>query len=189
MDEVIQLVRSYQEAATLDQRLALGDDLLRRISPDLQLFVLASVSSDVSADLLQDILLAITRGLNQFRGATKSAFWGWCYRIARNKLTDHFRRKPQERRVESLSPEELWELVDTSAAAEPISLEDKEDLTFAVQLLSKAKPECLDLLWQHFVLGLEYAEIAEEKALSYDNTRRRIGRCLDTAQVLMSKRR
>jgi hypothetical protein len=43
-----------------------------------------------------------------------------------------------------------------------------------------------DYLWKHFVLGLDYAEIAEEENLSYDSARMRIGRCLDEAKALVA---
>ena len=41
---------------------------------------------------------------------------------------------------------------------------------------------------KHFLLGMEYAEIAKENVLSYDNTRIRIERCLTAARSLMVKR-
>ena len=55
-----------------------------------------------------------------------------------------------------------------------------------MKLLTASNPECRDYLWQHYVLGLDYAEIAEEQKLSYDNVRMRIGRCLDQAKSLVA---
>ena len=187
MGEVIQLVKSYREAATLDQRLAIGDELLRRIAPDLQLFLLGSVQPDTAADLLQEILVLIVRGLVRFEGTTEPAFWAWCYRIARNKLADHFRGKSM--RLEPMAPEEIGRLIDASASVVPLSAEDRDDLAFALRLLAQSKPDCLEFLWSHFVAGFDYGEIAEERGLSYDNTRMKVNRCLETAQALMAQPR
>lgn len=186
MGDVIQLVRSYREAATLDQRLTVGDALLRQIAPDLQLFLLSSSPRD-SADLLQEILVLIVRGLLRFEGTTEQAFWAWGYRIARNKLADHFRGKAMK--LEPIAPEDIGRLVDASQAVETLSAEDRDDLAFAMRLLAQAKPDCLEFLWSHFVAGFDYGEIAEERGLSYDNTRMKIGRCLETAQALMAQTR
>ena len=41
-------------------------------------------------------------------------------------------------------------------------------------------------LWNHYVIGFDYGEIAEEQNLKYDNVRMKIGRCLDEAQSLVS---
>ncbi len=43
----------------------------------------------------------------------------------------------------------------------------------------------IDLLWKHYVIGLDYAEIAEERQLSYDSARMKIGRCLEEARSLV----
>jgi hypothetical protein len=42
-----------------------------------------------------------------------------------------------------------------------------------------------DYLWKHFVLGMGYGEIAEERELTYDSVRMKIGRCLEAAQSLV----
>ena len=55
-----------------------------------------------------------------------------------------------------------------------------------MNLLTAAKPECYDYLWKHYVIGLAYAEIAEEQNLQYDAVRMKIGRCLDTAQAMLA---
>jgi len=76
--------------------------------------------------------------------------------------------------------------VDASAQDSPLSPEDKLDLEYAMNLLTASKPECYDYLWKHYVFGLDYAEIAEEQNLQYDNVRMKIGRCLDVAKALVS---
>ena len=60
------------------------------------------------------------------------------------------------------------------------------DLEYVIKLLTAAKPECSELLWRHYVIGLDYTELAEERNLSYDNVRMKIGRCLDEAKSLVT---
>ena len=82
--------------------------------------------------------------------------------------------------------EEILDLVDASEQAEPMTAADRHDLEYALNLLDRSKPECRDYLWQHYVTGLAYGEIAEEQNLNYDNVRMKIGRCLEEARSLVA---
>jgi DNA-directed RNA polymerase specialized sigma24 family protein len=73
-----------------------------------------------------------------------------------------------------------------AAQTTPLSPADKHDLEYALGLLIATKPECYDFLWQYFIVGLDYVEIAEAQSLNYNAVRMRIGRCLETAQTLVS---
>ena len=73
-----------------------------------------------------------------------------------------------------------------SASDSALTPADRIDLEHAMKLLTVAKPECYEFLWNHFVLGFAYGEIAEDTGLSYDNVRMKIGRCLDVAQSLIA---
>jgi len=185
MDDLIKLVKTYRLTAGVADRLRLAEEIFRLIEPDLRLFVSRDIRLPASEDVLQEILKAIAIGMRQFVGGSNEQFWAWCYRIARNKLTDHFRRQTADRE-QPMPQDELWQLVESSAQASPLSPADKHDLEYAMNLLTASKPECYDYLWKHFVFGLAYGEIAEEQHLSYDNVRMKIGRCLDEAKSLVS---
>jgi hypothetical protein len=45
MDDLIQLVDRYRGATTLEDRLRLAEELIRRVAPRLQVFLLASRSA------------------------------------------------------------------------------------------------------------------------------------------------
>ena len=62
----------------------------------------------------------------------------------------------------------------------------RHDLEYAMKLLTSSKPECYEFLWRHFIIGLDYGDIAEERKMSYDSVRMKIGRCLDEAKSLVS---
>lgn len=185
MENLIKLVRTYRLTTGLAERLRLAEEIFRMIEPDLRFFVFSAIQPPAAQDVLQELLKAIITGMKKFEGGSNEAFWGWCYRIARNKLNDHFRKKAADR-LQPMPPYELWQLVEASAQASPLSPADKHDLEYAMKLLTSSKPECHDYLWKHYVFGLAYAEIAEEQNLSYDNVRMKIGRCLDEAKSLVS---
>jgi RNA polymerase sigma factor (sigma-70 family) len=185
LDDLIKLVKTYRLTAGLAERIRLAEEIFRRIEPDLRAFVFSSVNHDAAKDALQEVLKAVAVSLKQFKGDTHKEFWGWCYRIARHKLSDHFRQQYSER-IQSLPPDELWQMMELTAQEKPISPGVRHDLDHVIKLLTATKPDCSDLLWKHYVIGLDYAEIAEERQLSYDNARMKIGRCLDEAKALVS---
>ena len=100
-------------------------------------------------------------------------------------MNDYYRRQKGDR-MPPIPEKELRQLVEASAQSSPISAADRHDLDYAMKLLTASKPECYEYLWKHFVFGLDYAEIAEDQKLSYDNVRMRIGRCLDEAKSLVA---
>ncbi len=187
MDDLLKLVRTYRLTAGLADRLHLADEIFRRIEPDLRLFVFSAIRPPAADDVLQEVLKAVATSMGKFAGDTPAAFWAWCYRIVRYKLADHYRKQHIEsERMQTMPPEEILELIDASEKTAPLSAADKHDLDYALNLLSSSKPECREYLWRHFVLGLDYAEIAEAENLSYDNARMRITRCLDEAKSLVA---
>lgn len=185
MDQVIKLVKTYRMTTGLAERLRLAEEIFRLIEPDLRFFVFAAIRPDFAEDVLQEVLKAVAIGMNKFAGGSKEEFWAWCYRIARNKLSDQFRRQTADR-MQALPENDIRELIESSAQASPLSPADRHDLEYAMQLLAESKPECREYLWRHFVFGLDYAEIAEEQNVSYDAARMKIGRCLDEAKSLVS---
>jgi RNA polymerase sigma factor (sigma-70 family) len=185
MDDLLKLVRTYRVTAALDQRLSLADALFRMIVPELRFFVLSSVPQQAADDVLQETLKAIATSLSKFEGRTQSEFWAWCYRIARNKASDYFRKQGADR-LHSVSPDELLKMIESGQPRTAIPAQEKLDLEYAVQLLRKANPDCYEFLWKHYVVGLAYGEIASEHNLQYDNVRMKISRCLREAQSLIS---
>jgi RNA polymerase sigma factor (sigma-70 family) len=185
MEQVIKLVKTCRVSAGLAERLRLAEEIFRITEPDLRLFVFSQVRPQVAEDVLQEVLKAITSSLNKFKGGTDKEFRGWCIGIARHKIHDQYHAQKHER-LQPLPPEQLWQLVDASAQDAPLSAGDRHDLEYAMKLLAQSKPDCGSYLWQHYVLGLDYGEIAEEKAVSYDAARMKVGRCLEEVRKLVA---
>jgi RNA polymerase sigma factor (sigma-70 family) len=184
MDELIKLVKTYRLTAGIADRLRLAEEIFRMIEPDLRLFVFGAIRPPAAEDVLQEVLKAAATGMKKFAGGTNEEFWAWCYRIARNKLNDHYRMKATDRE-QPMPQDELWQLVEASGDNSPLAAGVRDDLEYAMKLLTASKPECYDYLWKHFVFGLDYGVIAEEQHLSYDNVRMKIGRCLEEAKSLL----
>jgi RNA polymerase sigma factor (sigma-70 family) len=185
MDQLMKLVRTYRFSGGVAERVRLAGDICNLIAPDLRYFILGFVQPSDAQDVLQDTIKGIIGGLGKFEGDSPKQFWAWCYRIARNKICDHYRGKAADR-VQTMPPEELHRLLDQSAQDSPISPAVRLDLEYCMKVLTASKPECYEFLWQHYIFGLDYSEIADERGLSYDNVRMKIGRCLDEAKRLVN---
>jgi DNA-directed RNA polymerase specialized sigma24 family protein len=84
-----------------------------------------------------------------------------------------------------MPPDELCKEMDLKGEVYALSSQDKLDFEYLMALLYAAKPECYEILWQHYILGLDYADIADEHGMSYDAVRMQIRRCLEIAQSLV----
>ena len=184
MDQLIKLVRTYRFSGGVAERVRLAEEVCRLIAPDLRFFVFGFVQPSDADDVLQNTVKGIIGGMRKFEGESTRQFWAWCYRIARNKIYDHFREKSANR-LQPMPADELHRLLEQSAQDAPISPGVRLDLEYAMKVLTASKPECYEFLWQHYIFGLDYAEIAEERTMTYDNVRMKIGRCLDEARRLV----
>jgi RNA polymerase sigma factor (sigma-70 family) len=182
-DEIIKLIRSYRQGG-LDERLLDAAEIYTKIEWDLRMYILGKVSPNDADDVLMITLTAIFKSLHTFEGETDKAFWKWCYRIARFKISDHYRDKSVSK-TEPFPPDDIINMMNRSDDIAPVTKADYLDLEYAMKLLTKSKPECYDLLWNRFIRDLDYSEIAEQENKETDAVRMKIGRCLDTARKLV----
>ena len=145
MDDLIKLIRAYRLAAGPAEHLSLAEQIFQAIEPDLRLFVFSQVRPQSAEDVLQEVFKAITTSLKKFQGGTSKEFWAWCYRIARNKLSDQYRTQASDH-LQPLPPEELGQLADASAQDAALTAGDRHDLEHAMNLLASSKPECCEYL-------------------------------------------
>jgi RNA polymerase sigma factor (sigma-70 family) len=184
MADLIKLVRTYRHTAGLNERLRLVEEILGIIQQDLRFFVFKAINPAIAEDVLQEVLKAIFTSLKNFAGDTPKEFWKWCYGIARNKVNDQYKKHADDR-LQPMPQDELCNLMDLQGQVYALSPQDKLDFQYLMTLLYAAKPECYELLWQHYITDLDYADIAEEQSMSYDAVRMKIGRCLEIAQSLV----
>ena len=168
----------------MNWRMGRASFILDFIEPDLRLFVMGKVNPNSADDVLQEPFKGILRQLEDFRGNTSREFWGFCYKIARNKVADHY---DAENRVQRFQTDEMAKLIRLSTRTETLTAEDRADLKYALDLLEKSKPVCRDLLWKRFVIGFTHKELGEEFGLKPDAVRIKADRCIKEIRKLLGE--
>jgi RNA polymerase sigma-70 factor (ECF subfamily) len=130
-----------------------------------------TANPDDAADLAQEVLLRVKRGLANY---TPGSFDGWLWRITRNAFLDDVRRK--KRRPTSTLPAEL----DRVAA---VSTPSPDDVLASIRLGEDVQKALLDLPYDFReavvmcdIIGLSYDEIAVAAAVPVGTVRSRIHR-------------
>lgn len=108
-------------------------------------------------------------------------FSAWLFAIARNKLTDHFRRRPPQTGIEDAAPIAL----DGNLAEELIQREGAEILARLISALPDGERELLRL---RFVAELSFAEMAELLHKNSDAVKKSLYRLLARLQAQIEVR-
>jgi len=116
-------------------------------------YIRSRVATEQEAeDLTSQTFMAAFEALPGYR--ERGYFVAWLYRIARSKLTDHFRHSKVELSLEAI--EDDGEFVD--ALGQVARSEDLRKLTGLLQKLSDSERELIRL---RYVADLSFAEMAE----------------------------
>ena len=110
-EEIIKLIRSGGKAMNAGVK-ALYDSAAQ---PMLRFFVYRGVSGDEAKDILQDTMVKIVRSAPSFNGDGTAKAWVW--QIARNCLTDHFRKQTSLAGHEIAVNDEQWNTLEETTAA------------------------------------------------------------------------
>jgi RNA polymerase sigma factor (sigma-70 family) len=169
---------------------AATDRLYDLLEPKLRAFIFGRLSSLDAVEVLQDTMIATFQNMHKFRGGKPKAFgptfWAWCFRIARNKINDHI-RKNKYSRMEPLPIEDLQNLIEKYHELADVSAGDRLDCEQAMAILAKTKPDCWDCLWNRYMAGMEFLQLAKFYEIEYDAMRRRIERCLKRLKKIFLK--
>jgi len=134
-------------------------------------FIRNRVSEQEEAeDIYQDVLFELTNAYRVLQPIEKMA--AWLYRVARNKITDKYRKKRPDR----LQDIAVYSDDDDHLYLEDLlkSTEESPDKDFDQALIQQALEEAMDELPQeqrdvfikHELEGLSFNEIAEESGVS-----------------------
>lgn len=164
------------------------DELVRRHLPlvrRLLYAILAGNAEDVE-DAQQEVLVALYRGLQGFRG--RSAFRTWLYRFVRNRGIDYLRRitrmRARERRTAQLSPS--TGIRDGSDPEAQLLLEERRDQI--TEALGELPAGARGLLMMREVEGLELTEISRILGVPTGTVKSRLHRTrARLAEVLRSR--
>jgi RNA polymerase sigma-70 factor (ECF subfamily) len=179
---------------TDDQLLALaraGDDraleaLLERHKAQVYRFGLKMCRDPEDAkDVLQDTLLAMARGVRDFRGA--SSMSTWLYSIARSHCIKKRRRKEpgQDRSLDDDGADEAAR-VATSTAGPDEALAGKQVEDALEQALAELDPMYRDVLVLRDIEGLTAPEVAEVLGLSVQAVKSRLHRARLSVRARMA---
>jgi RNA polymerase sigma factor (sigma-70 family) len=184
--ELLLLARLCRDTTTLDVRVRFAEEFVIRVSGAVGNFVLRRVPQEFAEDVTQQALTAIALHIHKFKGKTESQLWQWCYRVARNKVADCLRQHGGGATA-PVEVEEARRALEAEAQHERILPGARQDLEYALSLLGAAKPPCVDLLWDYYILDLDYDDLSTLTALTVDAVRMQIRRCLELAQTLLAK--
>lgn len=135
---------------------------------------------DDAADLVQEVLLRVRRGLDSYQ---PGSFEGWLWRITRNAFLDEVRRR--NRRPTAPLPDEVdrWEAASApSADADYARISLGDDVQKALLAIPVEFREAVVLC---DVVGLSYDEIALAVAVPIGTVRSRIHRGRKLLQELL----
>lgn len=185
MCQVRAWLNEYRTAKHLDRKFAAADGLASYIAPKLHRYISAFCPRDAVDDVLQESLVGIAQALPKFRGIGE--FDHWCFRITHNKLVNYLEAE-RRRIVHAIDIEQLWKLIDASAETTALTVEARERLEEALELVTKAKPPCLYYLLQRFIYGLDFEELGRSMGKTKDAARVQVARCIELAKKLISKK-
>jgi len=146
------------------------DILVKAYLPKVYNRVRSLVPESDAEDVTQDIFMSLVDSIGNFQG--KSAFTTWFHRIIMNKIADYHRRtfRRREKLGETQPPTDInpWSATD--------------DELIVKQALIKLPEKYREVLLLKFSEGLSFGEIAEKLGLTYEATRSRYRRAIETVR-------
>jgi RNA polymerase sigma-70 factor (ECF subfamily) len=128
-------------------------------------------NADDAADLTQDVLIRVHRGLHTY---SPGSFDGWLWRITRNAFLDEVRRK--RRRPTVPLPDDLDRMASASMPAPDDVLAEVRLGADVQQALLKLPHDFREAVVMCDVVGLSYDEIASAAGVPVGTIRSRIHR-------------
>lgn len=136
-------------------------------------------------DLVSDIFLQVVKGLPQFRNHRNSSFGAWIFTIARNLITDFYRRQGRAADTHQLD-------AFTNAVADSMEpdgpLLEKERAAELHTLLKKLQERRREVIMLKFFSGLRNHEIAQILGLEERTVASHLSRGLEDLYGLYAKR-
>lgn len=177
MGELIKLVKEYQRTHNPN----VGDSIVRIINPRLRLYLSLRSPKEWLDDLLQETLIHIFLGLDEFEASTDGQFHAYSFTIAHRRLVDALRRRGREPKYVFLETE-MWEAIE---AAGRLTKKQREQLAAVMTLLAAVRPPCVLYLMAHYVVGMTFEEMRKPYGFpSAAAARMATSRCLRLAKEL-----
>lgn len=142
------------------------EELWALFSDRLKTFIISKVKDEsVANDILQEVFLRIHQNIDKLED--KSKVQSWIFQIARNAVTDHFRKASK-----SSQPNEIFEPEEES---NDYSIFD-EAVRDMVSMMNRMPTEYCEALCLTELEGLSQKEYAEKIGISYSGAKSRVQR-------------
>lgn len=146
------------------------DALYQRHKGPLYRFVLRQCGQEYTDELFQDIWLKVINARLTY--TVKATFKTWLYRIARNRIIDHYRRMTV-RPVEN-NPAKVASTSDDETGRPENSLEQAARHERLMQAISALPHEQKEVFLLKEEAGLDIAQIAETTGAGFEATKSRL---------------
>ena len=188
MGSLAELIRDYRNAPSLQAKGAAAAAIVSEIHPSMWIFVRSRVGTNADAeDLVQEVLKGFFTGLPILRGDSSEQAWGYCYRIAFNRLGTFYKRKG--RNLEDCGLDDsFWRWVEDTVASVPADSGKYQDLHEALAILKESRPNCIRYFEMYFYQGMTYVEMGPLIGKNADATRKQVERCLEQLKHLLPKK-
>jgi RNA polymerase sigma-70 factor (ECF subfamily) len=141
-------------------------ELWHKFSDSLRRFILKKVKNeDLADDLLQETFIRIHSKIDSLRDETRVQ--SWIFQIARNIITDHFRK------INPVSVEEIPEIIDDEPEQDEAMSQTIRDMVLFMEDLPEK--DCQALCLVEFE-GKSIKEYADKAGLSYTAAKTRVTR-------------
>lgn len=147
-DELLVLLSQEGDADALKTLIARWQPRLGRLAWRL------TADRDAARDVVQEVWLAIVRGLRRLDDPAR--FRSWAYRIVRNKCSDWTRRRV----VRRSGPDDLRDTAAKGSAESSSQMNSADELARLREALTNLPVEQRAILSLHYLDGMGIAEIA-----------------------------
>ena len=133
-----------------------------------------SITEDDSRDIVQDIFIKLAEKLPQFQlDQDQGRFRTWLWRITRNAVIDHVRRRKTSSKAEQEWQERMadWEKSTASSPDDNWHLEHRSRILHSVllELKGESNPRSWNCFQQHVVNKRPAQEVAKELGITANN--------------------
>ena len=165
------LARAVDEAGAFQQ-------LYERYFARVYGYVAARISDRQDAeDVVSEIFLSVVRHLPGLRGRYPRSFAAWLFTIARNAVTDHYRRGATAKKITRLH---------ASAPAEDAPTLDPQEAAHFRALIATLPERKREVIILKYYGGLRNQEIAEVLRLNEKTVAAHLSRALDELQTKLA---
>ena len=151
----------------------------------LQYMVNSCENDVVASELFQDVWLRVVNGRNTYHST--SPFNAWLFKIARNRLIDHYRSNGKAPNLENIDDEHQKNVIQVSLSPltpeQLASINQREDeLYSALQKLSDVQREAIML---RHIAGMSIAEIAEVVETGTETIKSRLRYAISKLRIML----